>query len=196
MIRQFPVIPTIIVLAAAATMVVLGFWQLGRMDEKAALIARYASAVQSDTQVAWPRREKDYEEALYSPSSVICVRVLGLGAISGTSERGGKGWAHVAHCALPDGSEADVALGYSRDPNPGEWAGGEVSGVIAPARSSIKLVAVPPQAGLEQLARPDPNNMPNNHLAYAGQWFLFALTALGIYWLAVRKRVARPAREG
>ncbi len=196
MIRQFPVIPTIIVLVAAATMVALGFWQLGRMDEKEALIARYASASQSNVQVVWPRSEEDYEQALYSPSSVNCERVLGFGSIAGASERGGKGWAHVARCILPDGTGADVALGYSRDPNPGEWAGGQVSGIIAPARNSIKLVAMPPQADLGQLARPDPNDLPNNHLAYAGQWFFFALTALVIYWLAVRKRLARPTDEG
>ena len=48
--------------------------------------------------------------------------------------------------------------------------------------------AAPPQAGLEQLAAPDPNDLPNNHLMYAGQWFFFALTALVIYVLALRKR--------
>ena len=31
--------------------------------------------------------------------------------------------------------------------------------------------------------------MPNNHLAYAVQWFLFALTALVIYAIALRKRL-------
>jgi cytochrome oxidase assembly protein ShyY1 len=30
---------------------------------------------------------------------------------------------------------------------------------------------------------------PNNHLAYAGQWFLFALAASVIYILAVRRRL-------
>ena len=30
--------------------------------------------------------------------------------------------------------------------------------------------------------------IPNNHLSYAVQWFLFALTALVIYVLAVRKK--------
>jgi surfeit locus 1 family protein len=30
--------------------------------------------------------------------------------------------------------------------------------------------------------------LPNNHLMYAGQWFFFALTALVIYVLALRKK--------
>jgi surfeit locus 1 family protein len=45
-------------------------------------------------------------------------------------------------------------------------------------------------AKLQPNARPDPNDIPNNHLSYAVQWFLFALTALVIYGLALRKRLA------
>ncbi|HBM05474.1 MAG TPA: threonine synthase, partial [Erythrobacter sp.] len=46
-------------------------------------------------------------------------------------------------------------------------------------------------AGLAPLAPPDPRDLPNNHLAYAGQWFFFALTALIIYILALRRRATR-----
>jgi surfeit locus 1 family protein len=45
-----------------------------------------------------------------------------------------------------------------------------------------------PVAELAPLAPPDPADIPNNHLAYAGQWFFFALTALVIYVLALRRR--------
>ena len=38
------------------------------------------------------------------------------------------------------------------------------------------------------MARPDPSDLPNNHLAYAGQWFFFAITAFIIYVLALRRR--------
>ena len=41
------------------------------------------------------------------------------------------------------------------------------------------------------MAAPDPRDLPNNHLAYAGQWFFFALTALVIYILALRRRSTR-----
>ena len=37
-------------------------------------------------------------------------------------------------------------------------------------------------------ARPDPNDIANNHLAYAVQWFFFAFVALVIYAIALRKR--------
>jgi surfeit locus 1 family protein len=78
-----------------------------------------------------------------------------------------------------------VDLGFSRDLAAPAWTGGEVTGVIAPGP---RLVADPPLAGLEAMTRPDPGELPNNHLAYAGQWFFFALTALVIYVLALRRR--------
>ena len=58
-------------------------------------------------------------------------------------------------------------------------------GILAPGG---KIVADPPLAELGPLAKPDPADLPNNHLAYAGQWFFFALTALVIYILALRRR--------
>jgi cytochrome oxidase assembly protein ShyY1 len=61
-----------------------------------------------------------------------------------------------------------------------------VVGTIAPGP---RLVADPPLAGLEANERPDPSEIPNNHLSYAVQWFLFALTALVIYAVALRRRL-------
>ena len=43
--RGWPVIPTILVLAAVATMIALGIWQLQRKGEKEALIALFLSIV-------------------------------------------------------------------------------------------------------------------------------------------------------
>ena len=39
---------------------------------------------------------------------------------------------------------------------------------------------------LEPTARPELSSVPNNHLAYAVQWFLFATVAAIIYVLALR----------
>jgi surfeit locus 1 family protein len=61
-----------------------------------------------------------------------------------------------------------------------------VRGVIAPGP---RLVADPPLAGLEANAIPDPSQIPDNHLSYAVQWFLFAGAALVVYVLALRKRL-------
>jgi surfeit locus 1 family protein len=50
------------------------------------------------------------------------------------------------------------------------------------------LVATQPAAGLEPSAPPSIIDVPNNHLAYAVQWFLFAGIAAIIYLLALRRR--------
>ncbi|MEO6387210.1 MAG: SURF1 family cytochrome oxidase biogenesis protein [Croceibacterium sp.] len=183
--RRIPVLATLLVVAAAATMVALGVWQLQRLQWKNALVARYAQAQTMSASVPWPRDPAALEQSLFRWSEFDCQRVLGIRSGSGTSITGDKGWRHIAKCALPGGGEAEVALGYSREPLPPTWQGGKVSGVIAPGGVLMAAKPVPP---LTPLAPPDPNDIPNNHLAYAVQWFIFALTALMIYTLALRKK--------
>ena len=185
MIARLPVVSTIIVVAAVLTMIGLGIWQLGRAHEKEALLARYATAGDMAEPVAFPLTEEAAEPILYRRSSITCERVIDRRATAGTSVRGAKGWAQISRCALAGGGETDVALGWTRSPGGPQWTGGEVTGIIAPGP---RLVADPPRAGLIPLAPPDPSDLPNNHLAYAGQWFFFALTALVIYVLAIRRR--------
>lgn len=188
MTRRIPIVSTIVVLAAVATMVGLGVWQLHRKEWKEALIARYQAAETMNSDVPWPSSPAEYEGALYRHARVDCAEVTGMAAIAGRSADGQAGWAHVAHCDLLGGGRADIALGWSNDPTQPRWRGGEVGGFVAGSAKAVRLVAAPPQAGLTQLALPDPRNLPNNHLSYAVQWFLFALTALVIYALALRKR--------
>ena len=114
--------------------------------------------------------------------------MLGIDGIAGRSASGAQGWAQIARCALDGGGEGAVALGWSARPALVAWEGGPVSGLVVPAADGIRLHADPPVAGLAPLARPDPADLPDNHLAYAGQWFLFAASALMIYWLALRRR--------
>lgn len=188
MTRRVPIVSTLVVIAAAATMVSLGVWQLHRKQWKEALIARYERAQQASAEVPWPAGPGEYEAALYHRSSVNCAVVTGLAAIAGRSADGRPGWAHIAHCSLPGGGTADVALGWSNDPVLTPWRGGPVSGWVAGSDKGVRLIASPPEADLAQLAPPDPRDLPNNHLSYAVQWFLFALTALVIYVLALRRK--------
>ncbi len=190
MIRRLPILPTIIVLAAVATMIALGIWQLGRADQKQELLARYDQAVAMSAQVRFPL-SGDVEDVLFRHSELDCAKVLRVEGKAGTSAQGAKGWAHYASCQVAGSdSRINVVLGWSREPQSPEWTGGEVRGMIAPGP---RLIAIPAQAGLEQVALPDPKDVPNNHLAYAGQWFFFALTALLIYGLAIRKRMQEQA---
>ena len=178
--RRVPIIPTIIVAVAVATMIGLGVWQLGRMQEKAELLAYYEAASQSSGKADYPLTGAG-NEVWFLESKLNCLGITNREAVAGTSLKGQKGWIHRVTCA--DGAVVD--LGFSRNTVSPEWTGGEVSGVIAPGP---RLVADPPAAGLEPMARPDPRDLPNNHLAYAGQWFFFALTALVIYVLALRRK--------
>ena len=185
MTRRIPILATIIVLAAVATMIGLGIWQLGRRGEKEALIARYEAAATTPENVAFPV-EGNAQAVWFRRSQVTCGRVLEITTVAGTSAKGQKGLAVRATCTEGGfGTPITIDIGFTREMVPPDWRGGEVSGVIAPGP---RLVADPPVAGLQPLAKPDPGDLPNNHLAYAGQWFFFALTALVIYVLALRRR--------
>lgn len=197
MLKRLPLIPTVIVLAAVATMLALGVWQLGRSGEKAALLASYAKAEGQGAEVAWPVDPASRQAALFRRSTIDC-RVAGKDApIAGYNRQGSLGWAHSVTCTLPEGTQAEVVLGWSRDPAAVDWNGGRVTGIVAPgAGDGVRLITDPPLAGLQASARPDPRDIPNNHLSYAIQWFLFAAVALLIYGLALRKRLAARDAEG
>lgn len=183
--RRIPIFSTIVVIAAVLTMVGLGFWQLQRKSEKEALIARYQAAATTTAEVPFPA-DDNAQGAWFRRSRITCGRVSGLTTVSGTAATGQKGLAVRATCTKAGfGKPITIDLGFTRDLATPQWQGGEVTGVIAPGP---RLVADPPVAGLQPLARPDPGDLPNNHLAYAGQWFFFALTALVIYVLAIRRR--------
>ncbi len=188
MMRRLPVVPTLLVLAAVATMIALGVWQLQRATWKEHLLARYGQAERDGSAVAYPFASEQQEAALYHHSSVYCRRVIAQSAMAGRNAAHQAGVAQIARCATPDG-EAEVALGWSRDPAIPAWNGGTVQGIVGPAGHGVRLVAAPPQAGLTQLASPDPRDIPNNHRSYAVQWFFFAATALVIYILALRRKL-------
>lgn len=186
--RSIPILPTIVVAAAVLTMMALGVWQLQRKEEKEALIARYERVQTLSSAVPFPRTSEEVENALYRASSLTCVKVLDQRTTSGRGPNGEAGLTQIARCALAGGGEAEVALGLSQTPKPIVWQGGEVIGFVGAAGKGARLIASPPVAGLAPMAHPDPKDLPNNHLAYAGQWFFFALTALVIYILALRRR--------
>ncbi|MEZ5695410.1 MAG: SURF1 family protein [Sphingomonadaceae bacterium] len=202
MIRKLPIFSTIVVAAAIAVMIALGFWQLGRLEEKEALIARYAAAqAQEGISAIYP----DRPEAAYTRTMIYCTDPEEVRSVAGRSASGEAGWAQMVRCTFggpwPDTAPEDmmpdyvlqpidVVLGWSRSPQAVEWQGGQVTGTVVPTGElGYKLVADPPLAGLGANAKPDPKDLPNNHLAYAGQWFFFALVAGVIYVLALRKRL-------
>jgi cytochrome oxidase assembly protein ShyY1 len=190
MIRRWPLIPTILVAAAISTMIALGFWQLQRRDQKLALLDKLAAA-QHLPPIAWPNAPSSAEPPLYRAATGNCLSVTGFRTAAGQNRDGDPGFLVIADCRVgAEGPGMAVELGWSKNPNAGrDYKGGLVSGIIAPdSVSRMRLVAADPGPGLMASAAPSPDSIPNNHLSYAIQWFLFAGIAAVIYVLALRKR--------
>lgn len=188
--KRWPLLPTLFVMAAVAVMIGLGVWQLQRKGEKEALLKRYHAAANMPA-MSWPNVPFPDELPLYRQSALNCLKVLSWQSVSGDNRDGKAGFAHIASCQTGgmEGPGAKIALGWSERPDNPVWQGGSVKGIIAPdGRHLIKLVATEPMAGLSPLAKPSPDQIPNNHLLYAIQWFFFAAAAAVIYVLALRKR--------
>jgi cytochrome oxidase assembly protein ShyY1 len=192
MIRRLPIIPTIIVLAAVAAMIALGVWQLQRAQWKDALLAQYSRAEQLPPIVFPTVPQGENQLPLFRHATGVCLRPVSQRAMAGENRAGEPGYVHIVDCATgTEGPGMSVEVGWSKDPNVKiGWHGGLVSGVIAPDRKSrLRLVAASAPPGLEPSAPPSLASIPNNHRSYAAQWFAFAVIALIIYGLAVRKRL-------
>lgn len=193
---RFPIITSIFVAAAIGTMIALGIWQLDRAKEKDALIAAFER--QSAKSEIVPI-EHGTDDLIYRTVRFDCADPRDWAAVSGRNADGQAGYAHrfVCDVAQPVAFDAPTPppvttfadIGWSRSPDQPEFTGGELVGTLVSLGRDYKVVAqTPPVDGLEPLARPNPADMPNNHIAYAGQWFFFALTALVIFVLAVRRK--------
>lgn len=194
MMRRVPVLASVLVLAAVAVMVALGVWQLGRLGQKEAELAKLKQNMAGPA-VAFPKNR--YDQTFLFRSSFLDCHKPGEFAIEGA---GKAGYRIIATC---DGG-AKVQLGTTKDPHiKVKWGGGRVTGSIGQVPDprpiivtafdrtprELKLIADKPLAGLAENPPRSISEIPNNHLAYAVQWFLFALTAAVIYVVALRKRL-------
>jgi cytochrome oxidase assembly protein ShyY1 len=187
--KRLPFWPTLVVVIAAAVMVALGVWQLRRATRRTrsspAMPQHLAAA---DRLACDPRRDGSL---LYRRSTAFCLEPTTWSARAGRSRAGAAGWRHVVLCRTgAEGPGVAIDMGWSKTPaNPTGWRGGSVTGTIDADRDNlIMLVAEQPAPGLEPSLRPTPADIPNNHRAYAVQWFAFASIALLIYALALRRR--------
>jgi|SRR5579884_374174 len=195
MTRRIPVVATIVVAVAIALMIGLGVWQLQRAKWKEGLIARYAAADKLPP-IAYPTVPLHSDQLpLFRHATGVCLRVVGQRAIGGENRAGEPGYVHILDCQTgAEGPGMSVEVGWSKDPNAKvNWAGGPVSGVIAPDRlHRMRLVAASSPPGLEPSKVPDVTSVspitPEGHRGYAATWFGLAVIALITYVLAVRKR--------
>ncbi|OWQ99771.1 hypothetical protein CDQ92_01535 [Sphingopyxis bauzanensis] len=186
-------------------MIALGVWQLQRKNEKEALVALYQRNMAMSSLVTYPQLPQVADAYLFRKSSVVCLEPVRWDPRSGTDQKGKAGFRMIADCRTgAEGPGVLVDVGIGDDFTPPKWTGGVVQGTIVPGpdqptvmeRAAGKdmparamLIADTPAAGLRPSAVPSADNTPNNHLAYAVQWFLFAAAALIIYFLAVRRRL-------
>ena len=196
MTRRFPIISTLLVVAAASVMIGLGFWQLERAKWKEGLLAKYVEAERMPP-IAFPTAPlRNDQLPLFRYATGICLRTVGERAIAGENRAGELGYVHILDCATgAEGPGMSVEVGWSRDPNAQvNWKGGMVSGIIVPdRRSRMRLVAAGAPPGLEASKIPDVTSIspvsPSVHRGYAATWFSLAAVALVIYGLALRKRL-------
>jgi cytochrome oxidase assembly protein ShyY1 len=193
--KRVPIFATIVVLAAVATMIGLGIWQLERARWKQGLVEQYAAA-QKLPPIAFPTAPSTGPLPLFRWATGICLKPVASRAIAGENRQGESGYAHIVKCSTgAEGPGMAVDIGWSKDPNAKwNWAGGPVTGVIVPDRlQRIRLVAASSPAGLQPSAPPTLESVisvtPAGHRFYAFQWFFFAAIALLIYILALRKRL-------
>jgi surfeit locus 1 family protein len=188
---RLPIVPTLIVLAAVATMIGLGIWQIRRASEKEELLAHYRAAA-GQPPVAWPTTPGDHRDLLFRRATGFCTEVTEWGAIAGRNRAAQPGWSHIASCRTGglEGPGMQVDMGWGRDHHPPQgWRGGAVTGIITSDRHhQIKLVSETAAPGLQPSAPPNLEDVPNNHMLYAWQWFFFAASALIIYIIALRGR--------
>jgi surfeit locus 1 family protein len=183
-VSRVPVVPTILVALAVAAMIALGLWQLlDRRPQKLAYLAQL-EANPGRPPIAFPSRPDD--ALLFRRASGMCLQPVSI-TLAGA---GAAGFRAIARCrAGAEGAGMIVQLGTTRDPfRRVHWRGGQVAGVISHApddRSllatigdrrpgALMLVADTPVDGLAANGHPDLSSVPNNHLAYGVQWFVFA----------------------
>lgn len=208
MTRRFPVIPTVITAVGIIILCGLGRWQLERREWKHDLIARltaapnlppvtpaeFRAAMMGDLSVQYRRANID---CFAGPKKPYDLR-------PGSSASGDSGFFVIVSCrpnALPpdivavagwtrrvDAQDQVITLDY------------QLSGIIierpygdAPNRPRFMLIpdtAIPPLARPRQ---PSAADLPDNHLAYAGQWFGLAIALAAIYGLWLRRRMVAPS---
>ena len=196
--RRLPLIPTIFVAGAVATMIGLGVWQLQRASWKEALLADYGRAM------AMPAVDLDPLLASGRPlpalsfrrALVTCeARDARVDARAGRNMADSTGQVFYIPCrpgASGPAGRLRINAGWAQRPDAVSRL--SLGGIVAGRLSLVEedgpitltaATAVPPLAPSQP---PGLENISNNHLLYALQWFFFAAAAAVIYVLALRKR--------
>jgi surfeit locus 1 family protein len=192
---RIPIFPTLLVAIAVAVMIGLGVWQLQRASWKEALLADLASAAGQPSLDLDPLLLADDQldaGLSFRRASVSCTRPVEAPQVrAGRNRQDESGYAFLIPCRSKPALL--VNIGWGRDPTliapaaSGRYTG--MLGLIEPG-APVVLTADTAAAPLLPSASPNVADIPNNHRLYAAQWFFFALAAVIIYLLALRRRCA------
>ena len=202
--KRVPWFPTLLTFVMLTVLISLGIWQLQRRTWKHELIAQleaaqtqpllepvdYFKAMTGDASVQYRRAELPC-----SPGTVLPYDLKGGSSATGTS-----GYLVLVSCR-PNRQPPDIVAvaGWTKRPDAARvplLVDTVFTGIIierpygdAPGRPQFMLIpdtAVPPLAPSRM---PTPQDLPDNHLSYAGQWFGLAVVLAVIYGLWLRRRL-------
>ena len=127
--KRLPIISTILVVAAVATMIGLGLWQIRRMHWKDALLAQYEAA-RTMPEIGWPTTPIKEPLPLFRKATGHCLRVADYRTRPGQNLGGEPGFLIVADCVTgAEGPGMAVEMGWTKDPAAGRgWSGGRSDG--------------------------------------------------------------------
>lgn len=194
--RRLPILPTLIVIIAVPIMLGFGIWQLNRAEWKEALLDRLAANATAPLIAKPASFEGRVDELSFRRVRTVCQEIRPWLPSAARAATGGTGYRQAIWCSEGRGDPVLVSLGVATDPSMPVTvpAGSTFVGPLvprdarAPGDPSFLLVAEMPVPPLAKEAPPTVDSVPNNHLAYAVQWFLFAATLLVIYVIYLRRR--------
>ncbi len=206
MTRRLPLGATLLTLVMIPVLLGLGIWQLQRREWKHGLIARLEAA--KTLPAVGPRdywRAVNGEESLqYRRAEIDCRpgEVPPYDVKGGTSADDQGGFLILVNCnSVPEnGPDLVVVAGWTLRPDTVKridldthFAGTLIEQPYGTEAGRPRFMLIPTTAapGLLPSRVPVPDDLPDNHLSYALQWFAFAATLAVIYAIYVRQWRAR-----
>lgn len=199
--KRLPLLPTMIVAAAVATMIGLGVWQLQRAAWKDRLIAEYAAARGLPALDLDPLLDRgdNLPPLAFRRVLVTCDSGDAEPALrGGRSEAGQGGYSYFVPCRPgAEGLAGRLVVNAGWTPLPHDDQRIAVDGIVAGWLGAVEdgrpitLTSARAAPPLGPSAPPSIDDIPNNHLSYAFQWFFFAAVAVIIYLLALRRRAPK-----
>ena len=199
--RRPPLLPTAIVALAVPALAMLGVWQLDRAQWKEALLGRLAANAQAPVIAKPADLMARRSELSFRRVSTICREVRPWPPSAARSVDGRAGYRQQIWCHEGQGEPVLVSLGVAANPalKVVPAPGAVFTGPLVPRNGHspedppFVLIAEAPVAPLAAEAPPTLAGIPNNHRAYAVQWFLFAGILMMIYGVWLRQRPKKTA---